>query len=205
MPEIQSASHDYLSVTPANLRFFLQNELTTNDVNGGIVLKPRYETILRERLGSIGVNIQPRSTTALGRPQAFQVYTNSQHIGDIVLQQEDDDIDQPRHFAISTLLHRRRAGQPSQNIDAIRNVGIEIDNFANEINEMIKEEKLGTVVKNKASVNLIKNKLNNVDVSNIIGTNAGIIPNVKGVNIGQGRKRKTRKHRLRKIKKTRKH
>ena len=80
--------------------------------------------------------------------------------------------------------------------------------FANES----KKIKIGPTVENKAKFAALKDTpgLKNLDPAyspvKAIGQMSGIVPKVKGVDVGQGRKsRKIRKSRSRKLKKTRKH
>jgi len=136
------------------------------------------------------------------------VYKNGNHIGWISLidttgRQPGDEPGE--YFGLHTLVMRSGEVNPS-NPKAIqmRPVGRAVDQFAQEMNDMIRG-RVGNVVTNKAKVNFLKDRSGNVDVARDIGNLAGIVPNVKGVDIGQGRKKKTRKHRSRKLKKTRKH
>lgn len=206
MPVIRSPNHDYLSRTP-ELPYFTQDEVTTRGPVG-IILKPKYETLLKEKLAPLGITLGPNTIVLpnVQRPQNFMVYKNGNHIGWIGL--TDTTGEQPgSYFRLNSLVHRTGRQSNPSNPKAIqmRPVGKAVDEFAQEMSEMIKKEKLGNVLTNKASVTALKDTTGNVDTARNIGTMTGIVPNVKGVDIGQGRKRKTRKLRSRKQKKTRKH
>lgn len=71
--------------------------------------------------------------------------------------------------------------------------------------EILKKLKIAYSTQNKKTVSSIKEVSPNTDIARNIATFKGDLPKVRGLDIGQGRKRKTRKHRSRKVKKTRKH
>ena len=92
-----------------------------------------------------------------------------------------------------------------------------VDTFQNQIRKYFSNRAepfkgISKVTENKAKFTALKSSqgFKNLDHTyspvKTIGQMSGIVPNVKGVDVGQGRKsRKTRKHRSRKVKKTRKH
>jgi len=59
MPVIQSPNHDYLSITP-RLPFFTQDEITTQGPVG-IILEPKYETLLKQKLAPLGITLGPNT------------------------------------------------------------------------------------------------------------------------------------------------
>lgn len=80
------------------------------------------------------------------------------------------------------------------------------DTYKNFIqDEILKKLKIAYAIQNKKIVTAIKDVSPNTDIARNIATLKGDLPKVQGLDIGQGRKRKTRKHRSRKVKKTRKH
>jgi hypothetical protein len=207
MPVQYAARHDYFSQTPDLPNLVKYQRLFTQGVGteGTLRLLPKYEKMLKEKLSKIGVTIEliknPESTW---NTASYTIYKNSQPIGQL-----DFHVSMIGFYfnTYTDYLRISKIASPSNpKAIAIRPVGKALDEFAQELNDMVAGELIRPAIENKASVNALKDATGNPDLARNIGKMSGIVPNVKGVDIGQGRrKRKTRKHRSRKHKKTRKH
>lgn len=198
MPVEDEPGYDYYSQTP-DIPILAKNANIFTD--GTAKLSPKYEDMLKQKLSKISVTIEFRGV--IDKEVEYRIYKNKTEIGSLTFYCIPN-------FAFyfrtkSAYIGRSKPDASNPTAIALRPVGKILDEFVEELARMIPGEKIQPIIKNKASVTALKDATGNVDIARNIGRMSGIVPNVRGVDIGQGRKRKTRKIRSHKQKKTRKH
>lgn len=208
MPVEDEPGYDYFSQTPdipslkKNVELFTQSIYNHASRTPKRRLLPKYEDMLKQKLSKISVTIEFREYNDQAS-SVYSIYKNRQEIGKLEFYCSPNF---EFYFRTRSEYNGSRSSSSSNpTAIALRPVGKILDGFVEELARIVTSEKIRPVVENKASVTALKDATGNVDVARNIGRMSGIVPNVRGVDIGQGRKRKTRKLRSRKQKKTRKH